>query len=68
MLNYHLSQKLKLIEKCEFTHLINTLTIPNFNKRPYFSTYSAFFATSVFFFFFLKKIYKKKREAGLQKR
>jgi hypothetical protein len=26
MLNHHLSQKLKLIGRCKFNHLINTLT------------------------------------------
>jgi hypothetical protein len=29
MLNYHLSQKLKLIGRDKFNHLINTLTIGN---------------------------------------
>jgi hypothetical protein len=29
MLNQHLSQKLKLVENSEFTHLINILTPPS---------------------------------------
>jgi hypothetical protein len=31
MLNHHLSQKLKLIERDKFNHLINTLTVCAFN-------------------------------------
>jgi len=29
LLNYHLFQKLKLIERCKFNYLINTLTLPH---------------------------------------
>jgi hypothetical protein len=33
MLNYQLSQKLKLIGKCEFNHLIISLTMPGITFR-----------------------------------
>jgi len=36
LLNHHLSQKLKLIGKCKFNHLINTPTLTSTSEAQHF--------------------------------